>query len=324
MRRRDFITLLGSAAVTWPILGRAQQRQKMPVVGVFLFDTPETDNLLPSFRKGLRDLGYVEGQNLVLEYRYAKGMPDRFSELAAELVHLNPNVIVAVATDLAGAIKKATDTIPIVFTSSGDPVQAGLVHSLSHPRWNATGVTLILDDLAPKRLEFLKEAAPQIHRIGFLWNPRHADHEYAESQRAAVTLGMQLESLEVRASDDLIPALRAAMDAHVDALYIVSARVTNINEQKILDFAAKNNLPVAAGWGEWAEGGALLSYGPNPYDLARRSAVYVNKILKGAKPGDIPIEQPTRFELAINLSTAKAFNLVIPQSLLAMADAVIE
>jgi putative ABC transport system substrate-binding protein len=280
--------------------------------------------VLPFIRKGLRDLGYVEGQNIMLEFRYAEGKPQRFSELAADLVRLNPNVIVAMGTDLAGPVKKATNTIPIVFISSGDAVQAGLVHSLARPTWNATGVTLIFDELASRRLQFLKESAPAIRRVGFLWNPEHVDHEYAESKRAAAALGVELVSLEVRGSDDVEPALRAAIDAHIDSVYVVTARVTLLHQRKILDFAANNKLPTAAGLGEWAERGALLSYGPDLYQVALRTAAYVDKIVKGAKPADLPIEQPTRFQLTINLRTAKTLKLVIPTSLLAIADKVIE
>jgi putative ABC transport system substrate-binding protein len=203
-------------------------------------------------------------------------------------------------------------------------VQAGLVHSLARPTWNATGVTLIFDELASRRLQFLKESAPAIRRVGFLWNPEHVDHEYAESKRAAAALGVELVSLEVRGSDDVEPALRAAIDAHIDSVYVVTARVTLLHQRKILDFAANNKLPTAAGLGEWAERGALLSYGPDLYQVALRTAAYVDKIVKGAKPADLPIEQPTRFQLTINLRTAKTLKLVIPTSLLAIADKVIE
>jgi putative tryptophan/tyrosine transport system substrate-binding protein len=324
MRRRDFIKVIATSAAAWPLVARAQQQPKVPVVAVFLFDTPQTDNVLPFIRKGLRDLGYVEGQNIVLEFRYAEGKPQRFPELAADLVRLNPNVIVVEGTDLAGPVKKATNTIPIVFISSGDAVQAGLVHSLARPTWNATGVTLIFDELASRRLQFLKESAPAIRRVGFLWNPEHIDHEYAESKRAAAALGVELVSLEVRGSDDVEPALRAAINAHIDSVYVVTARVTLLHQREILDFAANKKLPIAAGLGEWAEGGALLSYGPDLYQVALRAAAYVDKILKGAKPADLPIEQPTRFQLTINLRTAKTLKLVIPTSLLAIADKVIE
>ena len=324
MKRREFITVLGGAAATWPLAAHAQKSAKIPRVAVFLFGTPQADNLLPFFRQGLRDLGYVEDRNIILEYRYAEGRPERFPDLADALTLLKPDVILAMGTDLAIPAKKATDTIPIVFFSSGDPIPAGLAISLAHPGWNATGVTAILDDLAPKRLQFLKQLAPRVARIGFLWNPIHTDHEYAEAQRAAVALDVQLQSLEVRGTSDVPAALRAAMDAHIDALYVVSARVTLVTQQMIVDFAANNKLPLATGFGGWAEAGALLSYGPDTYLMIRHAAVYIDKILKGAKPGELPIEQPTKFELVINLKTAKALGLTVPQTLLVAADKLIE
>jgi putative ABC transport system substrate-binding protein len=324
MRRREFITLLGGAAVTWPLAARAQQPAKIPHLGVLLYSTPQADPQMESVRSGLRDLGYVEGRNLVVSYRYAEGKSERLPELAAELANLKPDVLLAIGGDVAPILVKATQIIPIVFAISADPVQLGLVASLARPGGNATGVTFLQDELASKRLELLKEAAPRISRVAFLWNPDHLDNEPREAQRAALSLNVQLQPVEVRGSADFEGAFRAATEAGADALYVVSSRHTVLNIPRIVDFAAKNRLPLAGGWGAWAKAGGLLSYGPNVNDMARRAADYVDKILKGAKPADLPAQQPTKFELVINLKTAKALGLTVPPVLLTSADAVIE
>jgi putative ABC transport system substrate-binding protein len=324
MRRREFITLLGGAAVTWPLAARAQQPAKIPHLGVLLYSTPQADPQMESVRSGLRDLGYVEGRNLVVSYRYAEGKSERLPELAAELANLKPDVLLAIGGDVAPILVKATQIIPIVFAISADPVQLGLVASLARPGGNATGVTFLQDELASKRLELLKEAAPRISRVAFLWNPDHLDNEPREAQRAALSLNVQLQPVEVRGSSDFEGAFRAATEAGADALYVVSSRHTVLNIPRIVDFAAKNRLPLAGGWGAWAKAGGLLSYGPNVNDMARRAADYVDKILKGAKPADLPAQQPTKFELVINLKTAKALGLTVPPVLLTSADAVIE
>ena len=324
MRRREFITLLGGAAVTWPLAARAQQPAKIPHLGVLLYSTPQADPQMESVRSGLRDLGYVEGRNLVVSYRYAEGKSERLPELAAELANLKPDVLLAIGGDVAPILVKATQIIPIVFAISADPVQLGLVASLARPGGNATGVTFLQDELASKRLELLKEAAPRISRVAFLWNPDHLDNEPREAQRAALSLNVQLQPVEVRGSSDFEGAFRAATEAGADALYVVSSRHTVLNIPRIVDFAAKNRLPLAGGWGAWAKAGGLLSYGPNVNDMARRAADYVDKILKGAKPADLPAQQPTKFELVINLKTAKALGLSVPPALLARADEVIE
>ena len=324
LRRREFITLVGSAAASWPLAARAQPPGKIPRLGVLLYSNPQADPQIESFRRGLRDLGYIDGQNLAIEYRYAEGRPEKLPELAAELAHLKPNVMLAIGGDVAPFAVKATQTIPIVFAISADPVQLGLVASLARPGGNATGVTFLQDDLASKRLELLKEAAPRISRVAFLWNPDHPDNEPREAQRAALSLNVQLQPVEVRGSADFESAFRAATEAGADALYVVSSRYTVLNIPRIVDFAAKNRLPLAGGWGAWAKAGGLLSYGPNVNDMARRAADYVDKILKGAKPADLPAQQPTKFELVINLKSAKALGLTIPEAFLLRADEVIE
>ena len=324
MKRREFITLLGSTAAGWPLAAHAQQLAKLPRLGVLLFSTPQADPQMGEARRGLRDLGYVEGHNLTLEYRYADGRPERLPDLAADLVRARPDVVFAIGGDVIGAAVKATQAIPIVFTSSADPVQLGFVASLARPGGNATGVTFLLDELASKRLEILKEVAPRMSRVGFLWNPAHVDNELTEAERAAARLGVELKTLEVRGPSDFDAAFLAATKARVDALYVVSSRLTLQNLGRIVNFAADNRLPLAGGWGAWAKQHGLLSYGPNIDDMVRRAVTYVDRILKGTKPADLPVQQPTRFELVINLKTAKALGLEVPTTLLARADEVIE
>jgi putative ABC transport system substrate-binding protein len=279
---------------------------------------------MASIRRGLSDLGYVEGRNIAIEYRYAEGRADRLPILAAELVVLQPNVMLAIGGDVAPIAKKFNETIPLVFVSSADPEQLGLVASLRRPGGNATGVTLLQDALASKRLELLKEAAPKISRVAFLWNPDHPDNEEREAQRAAHALGVQLHMVEVRRADDFESAFRAANDVGVDALYVVSSRQTVLNTKKIVEFANRSRLPLAGGWGAWAKEGGLFSYGPDGVNMASRAANYIDKILRGAKPADLPVEQPTKFELIINLKTAKALGLTVPYSLLSRADELID
>jgi putative ABC transport system substrate-binding protein len=323
MIRRDLLALVGSG-VAWPLAARAQQPAKIPHLGVLLYSTPQTDPQMEFVRNGLRDLGYVEGRNLVVTYRYAEGKSERLPELAAELANLKPDVLLAIGGDVAPVMAKATQIIPIVFACSADPVQLGLVASLGRPVGNATGVTFLQDELASKRLEYLKQAAPGISRVAFLWNPDHLDNERRQAQRAARILNVQLQPLEVRGSADFEGAFRAATETGADALYVVSSRHTALNIPRIVEFAAKNRLPLAGGWGGWAKAGGVLSYGPNVNDMTRRTAGFVDKILKGAKPADLPTQQPTVFELVINLKTAEALGLTIPPAILSRADEVIE
>jgi len=313
--------LLGGTAIAWPFVSRAQ---KTPRLGVLLYSSPQADPQMESLRRGLRDLGYTEGHNLTIEYRYAEGKPERLSGLAAELAQLNPDVILAIGGDVAPFAKKATEIIPIVFAVSTDPVQSGLVQSLGRPVGNATGVTFLQDELASKRLELLKEAAPQVSRAAFLWNPNHLDNELGIAERAARNVGVQLQPIETRGPSDLEGAFRAAMEAHPDALYVVTSRHTITHIPSIVGFAAKNRLPLAGGFGAWAKAGGLLSYGPDVDEMVRRTAGYVDRILKGAKPADLPVQQPARFNLVINTGAAKALGLTIPESFLLRADEVIE
>ena len=324
MRRREFIAWFGGAAVTWPVELRAQNGARRRRLGVLLYNTPNADPNLEAFLRGLRELGHVDGQNLTVEYRYGEGKPERLPALASELVGSRPDVVFALGGDVAPYLSKATQTIPIVYAMSADPVRLGLSASLAKPGGNATGVTFLSDELAAKRMEILKEAAPRISRVGFLANPAHADNELPLATRAAAALGLQLQAIEMRSPADLDTAFNAATQAGVDAIYVVSSRQTVTSLARIVDFAAKNRLPLAGGWGTWVQAGGLISYGPNVGEIVRGSAAYVDKILKGAKAGDLPIQQPTRFELHINLKTAKAFDLKIPESFLLRADKVVE
>jgi len=322
-RRRFIVAVVGSLLAA-PLVVEAQQGGKIPRVGVLLFGTPETDPSLPSFRAGLGDLGYAEGRNILLEYRYAEGKPDRLPSLARDLASARPNVIFALGGDVAPFARAATSTIPIVMAVSVDPVQSGLVTTLAQPGSNLTGVTFVSSDLAAKRLQLLKEIAPTISRIGVLWNPDHVDPEYRETQVAGRTLAMEIHSLEVRGPDDFDRAFRVAAAARIEAIVVVSARLMLLNRQVIMDLATRNRVLLVTGWGGWPQVGALFSYGPDLDAIVRRAATYVDKVLKGAKPADLPIEQPTKFELVINLKTAKALGLTIPPSVLARADEIIQ
>jgi putative tryptophan/tyrosine transport system substrate-binding protein len=303
---------------------QAQQRVKIPRLGAFLYSNPDSDPNFAAFRQGLRELGYVEGENLVMEHHFAGGRPQRLPELATELVSSNPDVIVALGGDVVPFAQKSTKTIPIVMWVSNDPVKAGFVASLARPGGNITGVTLILDELAGKRLALLKEVISQIYRVAVLWNPDHADPEFKEIQREAKALDVRIQSLEVRRGEDFDSQFQNLAKGHPEAIIIVSSRLMQDNRRHILEFAAKQRLPVIGDWGRWTHDGALLSYGPDTTKLAARMATYVDKILKGAKAGDLPIERPSKFELVINLKTAKQIGLTIPANVLARADRVIK
>jgi putative tryptophan/tyrosine transport system substrate-binding protein len=293
-------------------------------LGVLLYSTPTADSNVAIFREAMRAAGYVEGRNVTFEYRYAEGKPERLKALAEELVLLKPDLIYAVGGDVVPSAKNATQTIPIVGLMSLDPVRAGIVPSLAHPGGNLTGFTFMLSELAGKRLEFLREMMPRLSRVAVVWNPDHPDPDFKDTQAAASHLGIRLQSIEVRKLDDFDEALAMAMRDRAEAIIVVSSRLMNLRQRQLLDFAAKNRIPIATGWGAWVQNGALLSYGPNIDDIVRQSVSHVDKILRGAKPADLPLEQPTRFELVLNLKTARTLNLAVPQSLVARADRVIE
>jgi ABC-type uncharacterized transport system substrate-binding protein len=305
-----------------PLAAEAQPAAKVPRLGVLLLSAADPN--FPAFRQGLRDLGYSEGQNLAIDLRAGDGTAGRLADLAAELAQSRPDVILALGGDVAPFVKRATQSIPIVMMTSADPVKGGLVASLPRPGANVTGLTLLSADLAAKRIQFLREAVPTISRVGVIWNPDHADDEWHETQAAAQTLGIQIQSLEVRRATDFEGAFHAAVKGRIEAVIVVSSRLMTLNRARILELAARSKLPLVCGWGPWAQGGALISYGPDLNLSARRAATYVDRILKGAKPADLPVEQPTTFELRVNVKTAKAFNLTIPPQLLGRADQVID
>jgi len=302
---------------------QAQQRVKIPRLGAFLYSNPDSDPNFAAFRQGLRELGYVEGENLVMEHHFADGRPQLLSELATELVRSKPDVILALGSDVVPFAQKLTKTIPIVMWVSNDPVEAGYVASLARPGGNVTGITLILDELAGKRLALLKEVISQISRVAVLWNPEHADPEFKEIEREARALDVHVQSVEVRRGEEFDSQFQNLTKGRPEAIIVVSSRLMQDNRRRILEFAAKQRLPVIGDWGRWAPDGALLSYGPETTKLAPRLATYVDKILKGAKAGDLPIERPTKFELVINLKTGKQIGLTIPPNVLARADRVI-
>jgi putative tryptophan/tyrosine transport system substrate-binding protein len=322
MRRREFIKLMGGVAATWPFAAHSQP--KATHLGVLLFSTPDSDPQMSPLRGRLRELGYVEGRNLLVTYRSAEGSYERLPQLAAALVAERPDLLLALGGDVAPYAAKATSTIPIVFLSSADPVRLGLATSLARPSKNATGVTLLLDDTASKRLELIKEVVPSVRRTAFLWNPDHPDNELVEAQRAAPALNMELQLVEMHGSSDLESALRGLKDLRPDAIYVVSSRHTVLNIPRIVEFATTNRMPLVGGWGAWARAGALLSFGPNTNEMAQRTAEYVDKIIKGAKAADLPIQQPTKFELIINAKAAHAMDINVSPTLLARADEVIE
>ena len=303
----------------------AQQPAKVPRIGFLLASSPGRDPRIEGFRQGLRELAYVEGKNIAIEWRYAEGNEELVPKLAAELVQLNVEIIVTDGTNVTRAAKNATKTIPIVMASDADPVGNGFVASLARPGGNVTGLVNLLADLSGKRLELLKEAIPGILRVGILWNPENPSSVsgFKETQEAARALAMQLQSLEVRSADDFAGAFQAATKAKARALTVVSDSLMFSNRRRLLELASKNKLPTMHTQSLWVDAGAMMSYGTNLPHLYRRAAVYVDKILKGAKPADLPVEQPTKFEFVINLKTAKQIGVTIPPNVLARADRII-
>jgi putative tryptophan/tyrosine transport system substrate-binding protein len=325
MRRREFITLLGGAVAAWPLAARAQQPGKLPTIG-FLGATPSAESQrVAAFVQRLRELAWIDGRNLAIEYRWAEGRPERVSEIAAEFVRIKIDVIVTVATPPTLAAKQATAVIPIVFAAVSDPVGTGLVASLARPGGNVTGLANQLSDTASKRLELLREVVPGLRRLAIMANVGNPASvlEMGEAQATARMLGLEVTTSEIRRAKDIAPAFKALRE-RADALYLCPDPLMNTNRTGINILAVGARLPTMYGLREYVEAGGLMSYGPNLPDQFRRVADIVDKILRGAKPGDIPVEQPTRFDLVINLTTANALGLEIPATLLARADEVIE
>ena len=321
MRRRDFITLLGSAAAMWPLAAPAQQSGKIPRVGI-LDDAP----MWQAFRQALRELGYVQGQNIAYEYRYGEGAPDRLAAVAAELVRRPVDVIATYGTPPTQAAKEATATIPIVMVGIGDPVRAGLVASLARPGGNITGNTVIGPDLNPKRLQILREAIATVTRVAYLANPDNASTMaiLAEMKIATPAAGMVLIPVEVRSVGDFEPAFSAMLRERPDAIIVTTDPFHQFHVDRIIEFLANNRLPGIFGAKENVAAGGLMAYGASVPDLFRRAAAYVHRILQGTKPADLPVELPTKFDLAVNLRTAKALGLELPPTFIARADEVIE
>jgi putative ABC transport system substrate-binding protein len=323
LRRREFITLLGGAA-TWPLTARAQPGGRMPTIGLLWPGTaPPAPPRMESFRQGLRESNFIEGQNLTIELRYAQRSQQQLAELAADLVRLKVDVIFT-SGDLAPRIaQQATAIIPIVAISD-DILGAEIVTSLARPGGNTTGLTILAPELSVKRLEVLQEVVPGLTRVATLWDPTTGKSQVAMTEQAARALNVKLHVLEVSRSDDLIAALESAKIERAEALNVFSSPFLASIYREIITLAAVHRLPAIYQWREHTEAGGLLSYGPSLAEMWRQTAKIIGKVLRGAKPADLPVEQPTKFELVVNLKTAKALNLEIPSSLLARADEVIE
>jgi putative ABC transport system substrate-binding protein len=312
-----------------PLAAEAQQAGQAARIGYLAANLTVSPHMNEAFRQGLRDLGYVDGRSVVIEYRDAEGKYDRLPALAAELVALKVDVIVAADTPAALAAKQATRTLPIVFIGAGDPVTIGLVTSLARPGGNVTGLSLLAPELVGKRLELLKQAVPGVGRVAALWQPgfvgeRTEKDMLKEVEVAARALRVQLQYVEARGPADFDRAFSDMTRARADALTVLGSAMFANERRRVVDLAAKNRLPGVYGFREYVDAGGLMAYGPNVADLFQRAAIYADKILKGAKPGDLPVEQPTKFELVINRKTAKALGLTIPPSVLGRADQVIE
>ena len=322
MKAKIFVYVLPALILSTIHLAEAQQVGKVPRIGMLMPGSSAfpTSARYDSFRQGLRELGYIEGKNIFIEIRYAEGKQDQLSDFATELVKLKVDVIVTATTPGVLAVKNATSAIPIVFCAVADPVRAGLVSSLARPGENITGLSMLNPELGGKRLELLKETFPKITKVAYFRDPSSA----SAIQESARALGLQLQSLDVRSAKDFDGAFGAALKERAQALTTTAGPVISINQQRIVAFAAKNRLPAIYPYSEIIDAGGLMFYGVNLSDLFRRAATYVDKILKGAKPADLPVEQPTKFEFVINLITAKQIGVTIPPNVLARADRVIK
>ncbi len=328
MNRRTFLCGLALGTLALPLAAEAQQAGKVYRIGYLGTSSPSLEpHYVEAFRQKLRDLGYIEGQNSVIEYRWAEGQDDRLPGLAAELVRLKADVIVTTGTPGTLAAKQATKTIPIVMASSGNPVQSGLVASLNRPGGNVTGLSIFAPELEGKRLELLKEAVPRLSRVALLWNPANPALTviFQQTQIAAQALRLTLQPVvEVRRVTDFENAFSTIAGARPQALVVLVDRLLLAHRRRIVDFAANSRLPAMYGYRDYVDAGGLMSYAPSNIDLFRGAAIYVDKILKGANPANLPVQQPAKFELVINLKAAKALGLTIPPSLRLRADEVIQ
>ena len=325
MKRREFIMLFGGAAAAWPLAAGAQEG-KVWRIGFLRYASPNAAHL-DAFRRGLRDVGYAEGRNIVIEERYASGVYDRLPPLIAELIALKPDVIVIDGTATAKVVQTATKSVPIVFTLTADPVTDGLAASMSRPGGNFTGLTFSVGyELAGKRVDLLKEIVPSVSRVAVLANPANPTNAayLASARSSSRTLGLQVEAFEVPAANDLSNAFLSMMKWQADGLITLNDAMFFSQRNRISELAASRRIPAVYPESEFVRAGGLMAYGPSLSDLFQRAASYVDKILKGARPADLPIEQPTKFELVFNLKSAKALGLTIPESFLIRADEVIE
>ena len=324
MRRRNFITLLGGATA-WPLAARAQQ-PKLPTIGYLGATTPlAASQMFAAFVQRLRELGWIEGRNVGIEVRWAEGRNERYAQIASEFVQFRVDVIVAHGNAAVAAAKQATSVIPIIFPVAGDPLGTGLVSNLGRPGGNITGLSLQQTDLAAKRLELLREVVPSLRRLAIMANVGNPASvlETGEVQAAARTFGVEVAIFEIRRAEDIAVTFQTLKD-RADALYVVGDPLIVANSIRINTWAHAARLPTMHGTREYVDTGALMSYGPNFPDLYRRAAEYVDRVLRGAKPGDLPVEQPTKFDFVVNLNTTKAIGLTIPESFLLRADEVIE
>src|SRR5215510_13766750 len=323
MRRRDFVTLAGGAAV-WPIAAHAQQAGKLPTIGFLGASASGFAPWAAAFVARLHELGWVEGRTIAIEYRWSEGRAERYAEIAAEFVRLKVDVILTVGSAVP-IVKQAATAIPIVFAVAIAPVGSGLVASLAKPGGNVTGLSIQANELAGKRVELLREVLPQLRRLAIIFNADNTQPvlEMGETQAEARRLGLEVIPLAVRRPEDIAPAFQG-LKTKVDAVYVAVDQLIVANRPRILALAVGERLPTIFSERDFVKAGALMSYGPNYSDLFRHSADYVDRILRGTKPGDIPVEQPTKFELVINLTTAKALRLTVPPTLLSRADEVIE
>jgi putative ABC transport system substrate-binding protein len=325
MQRRSFIAMLGSA-VAWPLVARAQQSARLPIIGYLGANSAQAQrDWTDAFVGQLRELGWIEGKNLAIEYRWADGRGERYAEIATEFVRLNVSVIVSAGNEASNAARQATSQIPIVFPVAGDPVGTGLVASLARPGGNVTGVSIQQTDLVSKRLELMRELVPGLKRAGLVANANSPNSvkESREVQAMAANFGLELIVPEVRRAEDFAPAIEQ-LRGRAEAVYVSGDPLVNTNRVLINELALAARIPTVFGFQELAEAGGLVSYGPNFPDLFRHAAGMVDKILRGAKPADIPVEQPTKFELVVNLKTANALGLKVPDRLIFTADRVIE
>ena len=326
MKRREFITLIGGATAAWPVAARAQQPAKLPTIGYLGGGGPITQRgWVDAFVRRLRELGWMEGRTVAIEYRWGEGRPEHYAEFAAEFIQRKVDVILANATEPAVAAKQATSVIPIIFPVAADPVGSRLVASLARPGGNITGLSIQATDLAGKRLEILREVFPDLRRLAVMANIDFsaAVFERTEIDAAARTLGLEIVPLPIRRAEDIASAFDG-LEARAQAFYATADPLVNSQRVRINTFALAARLPTMFSQREYVEAGGLMSYGPNVVDLNRRAADYVDKVLRGAKPADLPVEQPTKFDLTISLITAKALRISVPPTLLARADEVIE